>query len=121
MSQEILQILGQLEPVAATETVLYTVPTGRRAAISSLKVVNNGAGNSLITISIVPGGANDIATNPTASVNTLISALSLAQHVPFPIDIDKMTLNENDDIRVEVSVIDVVFHVYGVEVIPDKI
>ncbi len=124
MAQEVIKVLGQSRPAAATETVLYSVALGKRAVIASLFIFNNTAGNAIIDLSIVPGGANDIGTNPTALQNTILNQLTITTkkgHTDITtVAGGKITLNELDDIRIETDTVGVVFHVYGVEVVPEK-
>lgn len=46
----------RLIPSAATETVIYTVPTANAAVVRSLRVTNTGASTALITVSQYDGG-----------------------------------------------------------------
>jgi len=124
MSQEVLGILGQIRPAPATETVAYSVPKGKRAAISALFIFNNSGGNVIIDLSIVKGGSNDIPTNPTPIEATILNQVTLATKQGSTdannIDGRGITLNEFDDIRLVTNTLGVVCHVYGVEVIPEK-
>lgn len=125
MSLEILTILGQYRPVINTEVVIYSVPKGRRAAISLVNIMNNDAGNAIIDLAIVKGGSNDIPGVPTPAYSKILDQFTLntgkGSNDGFPISGKGITLNEFDDIRFETNTANVVIHVYGVEVIPDKI
>lgn len=124
MSQEILRILGQARPAGGTEVVVYTVPEGLHTALSAIAIVNNGAGNVSIDLSIVKGGSGDIAGNPTLPVNKILDQFPLlaakSNSDPGSFSGKGVTLDEYDDIRFETTSTDVVIHVYGVEVAPDK-
>lgn len=43
-------------PSAATETTLYTVPAANVAIVSSLRVTNENAGSTALTVTVYPGG-----------------------------------------------------------------
>jgi hypothetical protein len=45
-----------LTPSAATETTLYTVPAANAAIMSSLRVTNENASVTSLTIAVYPGG-----------------------------------------------------------------
>jgi hypothetical protein len=45
-----------LVPAPASETTLYTVPAANSALISSLRVTNNNASNTALTVKIYPQG-----------------------------------------------------------------
>ena len=104
--------------------VVYSVPEGRQAVISRIFIMNNDAGNAIVDLSFVPGGANDIGTNATAPVNKLLDAFTLAtktgNQAANNIAGGGITLDELDDIRFKSDVADVVIHVFGVEVMPEK-
>jgi len=125
MAQEILKILGQARPAINTEVVPYSVPQKRRTAISKIFIFNNSGGPAIIDLSIVPGGSNDIPGVATALVNTILNQVTLATKTGNTdannIAGSGITLDEFDDIRFETDTLGVVIHVYGVEVMPEKI
>ena len=124
MAQEVLRILGQARPAINTEVVVYSVPENRRAAISLIAVVNNGGTNAAIDLNIVPGGSNNLGGVATQPVNKILDGFTLnagkANTEAGSLGGKGVTLNEYDDIRFETDQADVVIHVYGVEVLPEK-
>jgi len=124
MSQEILGILGQKMPAINTEEVVYSVPQGRRAAISLVLVVNNNTVDALIDFAVVPGGSNDIPNNATADVNRIFKGFTILAKKggqdAIPISGGGITLDEYDDIRFKTDKAQVVIHIYGVEVASEK-
>ena len=53
------KILGQLIPAANTLSVLYTVPSGRSAVVSSINICNQSIGATQdIRVAVVPGGVS---------------------------------------------------------------
>lgn len=125
MSQEILRILGQVAPAINTEVVLYSVPDGRRTAVSLFPIFNNSVSDAIIHVAIVKGGSDDIPNNPTTLESLLISNFTLTAKKgnteAGALQLNGITLDEFDDIRVFTDTAGVVFHLYGVEVVPDKI
>lgn len=124
MAQEVLGILGQSRPTGGAEVVVYSVPKGRRTAISKLFIFNNSGGNAIIDLSFVKGGSNNIVGNPTPIESKLLNQVTLATKTgnndANNVAGGGMTLNEFDDIRFETDTLGVVIHAYGVEVIPEK-
>jgi hypothetical protein len=124
MSQEVLGILGQVAPAASTEVVLYSVPQGRRAAISLMPIFNNAATDAIIQIAIVKGGSNNIIGVPSPVESKLVTNATLtakkANTEAGAAQLKGITLDGLDDIRVMTDTLGVVFHAYGVEVLPDK-
>ena len=45
-----------LTPSAATETTIYTAPAANNAVLSSLRVTNDNANSSNISVAVYPGG-----------------------------------------------------------------
>jgi len=118
MPKEIIKTLGQVRPAINTEVVLYTVPENRRAIVR-VGVFNSSGSGAAIDIANVPDGFNDIPTNPTATENFIVEGVVLATKVALEGEHYKgITLNENDDIRVESDQADCIFHCYGVEIEP---
>ena len=51
------KVLGQVAPLATTNTDLYTVPSGKSTVCSTLTVCNRGATAGTYRIAVRPGGA----------------------------------------------------------------
>jgi len=108
MSKRIYEILGQVDPTSATETVLYTVP----------KNFNGSGVASSIKVAVVnDGGAS--GSPATVAKDYRVNGFPLGTTYD---EIDKefkgITLNEFDEIRVEASAANNTFHCYGVEIEP---
>jgi len=112
MAREVIKILGQVKPGMATETDLYQVPSGRRAVISKIHAFNAASGAAIIKIAITPDNS------ATSAENYLIDSLGLAGRAGA--EWDKITMQEFNEIRVESDTGNVIFHAYGVEVLPEK-
>ena len=54
---EIFKVLGQVDPLAATLTTLYTVPGARSAVVSTISVCNRSATPTKFRIAVRPAGA----------------------------------------------------------------
>jgi hypothetical protein len=54
------KVLGQLEPVTDTQSILYTVPTGagNYAIVSTLNVCNLGSLAGTFSVAVSPAGAS---------------------------------------------------------------
>tara|TARA_R110002126_G_scaffold51939_1_gene141847 strand:+ start:21206 stop:21535 length:330 start_codon:yes stop_codon:yes gene_type:complete len=53
----VLKVLGQVDPLAATLTTLYTVPGATTCGVSSIIVCNRSATATSFRVAIRPGGA----------------------------------------------------------------
>jgi hypothetical protein len=52
------KVLGQINPSAATDTTLYTVPSGNSAVISTVSICNRSATSTTFRLAIRPAGAS---------------------------------------------------------------
>jgi hypothetical protein len=52
------KVLGQSAPSAATNTNLYTVPSGKQAVISTITVTNRGSSSQSYRLAVRPDGAS---------------------------------------------------------------
>ena len=109
---DVLKVLGQVKPVAATLTTLYTVPATGQTTTSSLVACNTHSGNSNIRVSVAVNGAAD----------------DLKQYIYYDHQISAkdshvavlgMTLNEGDVVRVYSDSGYVAFNLFGVETMRD--
>jgi hypothetical protein len=102
------KVLGQLSPVATTNTALYTVPSATSAICSTLAVTNLGV-STTFRVAVCPAGA--------ALVNqhyiVYDSALSAGSSVYLTIGV---TLAETDVITVFAGTSNVTFNLFGSEV-----
>lgn len=51
------KVLGQQNPLATTDTTLYTVPGATSTVVSSLVVCNRSAAGTTFRVAVRPGGA----------------------------------------------------------------
>ena len=115
MPKRIYEILGQEAPLAATETVLYTVPSKRTAIVKVTCFDSNGAD---IKVAIVPDGGKSFPP-ATSSENYLVDGFPLGTtYIESYKEFKGITMNEFDEIRVESDKATTKFHVYGVEIEP---
>jgi len=58
MPKRIYEILGQVDPTAATETVLYTVPKNRTSIVKVTAFNGSGVASSIKVAVVNDGGAS---------------------------------------------------------------
>lgn len=97
-----LGVLGQSAPAAATNATVYTVPSGRRAATSSMVVAETNGSPTPVRIFVRIGGATagvgnavayDLPIDPnshegltegwTLAAGDIVTVYSLSGHVTF--------------------------------------
>lgn len=105
---EVLKVLGQLNPSAATLTDIYTVPAATSAVISSIIVAERSGTPTAFRISVAPAGAGD----------------SVEQYIYYDIAIPAndtftsslgITLAATDVMRVYATLATLSFNIYGSE------
>jgi hypothetical protein len=103
-----LAILGQSNPAATTNTDLYTVPTARRAVVSTIVICEQGGGTPTVRVYARINGA------AAAVGNAVVYELPLAanQHVGIT---EGWTLAAGDVITVRASTTGVSFTLFGNE------
>jgi hypothetical protein len=89
----VIKSLGQVAPLATTETDLYTVPTARTAVCSSIVICNRANTSATFRVSHSVGGG------ATATKDYLYYDVTLAGNDTFIATIG-MTLDTPDKIRV---------------------
>lgn len=104
-----LKILGSAAPVAATSTLLYTVPASTGTTISSITVCNTSATATSFRISVAAAGAA-LATNQYVYYDQLIDGNST-----YTATIG-VTLAATDVVRVYATLATLSFNAFGVEV-----
>ena len=106
---EVLKVLGQLNPSAATLTDIYTVPAATSAVISSIIVAERSGTPTAFRISVAPAGAGD----------------SVEQYIYYDIAIPAndtftsslgITLAATDVMRVYATLATLSFNIYGSEI-----
>jgi len=105
---DILKILGQLNPSAATLTDLYTVPSGRSVASSSIVIANRSATPTTFRISVAPAGAAD------SDEQYLYYDISIPANDSFVATIG-ITLEATDVVRVRATLATLSFNLFGLE------
>lgn len=106
---EILQVLGQIVPIANTLTALYTVPSSTSASISSIIVCNQNNTIVLFRIAVAVSGTVDSSKQylyfdlPLDSNDTFIATVGIS-------------LATGDIVRVLSNTDNVSFNIFGVEV-----
>lgn len=105
----VYKILGQVSPLATTETDLYTVPAATSTVCSSLSICNRGATQTTFRISISQAGAT------TANKDYLYYDVTLAGNDTFIATIG-VTLATTDKIRVYSGNASLSFQVWGTEI-----
>lgn len=105
---DILKILGQSNPLAATLTDLYTVPSGRSVASSSVVIANRSATATTFRVSVAPAGAAD------SDEQYLYYDISIPGNDSFVATIG-MTLEATDVVRVRATLATLSFNLFGLE------
>lgn len=101
-------ILAQSSPSATTATVIYTVPTGRMAVVSSIVVCNQTAVDKTFRVSVAKSAAADTPKQylaydmPIEGNSTVTLQLGI-------------TLSAGDVVRVYISATTVSFNLFGTE------
>jgi len=103
-----IKVLGQLSPVAATLSTLYTVPAQAQTTVSSITACNTGSSPVTIRISVAVANAAD-------NVKQYIYYDYVVGAKDTLLIIIGMTLNESDVVRVYASSTNVAFNIFGVE------
>lgn len=108
-----IKILGQLNPSAATDEDLYTVPANASAVTSSITICETGGGNPTIRIAMRPKGGSILTSHYIVYDKTLAANQFLVINGGF-------TLAQGDIVTVRSSTADVAFSVFGVETTRDE-
>lgn len=103
-----LKILGQVAPLATTETDLYSVPAATSAVASSITVCNRGATAATFRVSASQAAA------ATANKNYVYYDLDLPANETFIATIG-LTLATTDIVRVYASTANLSFGLFGQE------
>ena len=101
--------LGQVAPVAATETVAYTVPTSTDTVVSSLIVCNRAATSALFRVGVSVGGG------ALVNADYLYYDVTIAGNDTFVATVG-VTMSATDEFRVESSTANLTFSFFGSEV-----
>jgi|TARA_R110000796_G_scaffold38379_3_gene96586 hypothetical protein len=111
------KVLGQIltgdnivggTPVDLAGGILYTVPSGSEATVSSIIVCHAGTGNHAYYIAIRPNGSTKSLKNYIVYGKSLSSGENA-------VIVAGIALNDGDIIEVQTTGTDVVFSAFGVE------
>lgn len=103
------KVLGQSNPIATTETTLYTVPSATQTVVSSITICNLAATDATYRIAIRPD-AETLANKHYISYDSTIPAndtIGLTLGV---------TANAADVVTVYASTASVAFNIFGSEI-----
>jgi len=103
-----LKTLGQVAPIATTETDLYTVPSSTTAVVSSVVVCNRAATASTFRISVAVGGG------ATANKDYLFYDVIVGGNDTFVATMG-ITLATTDKVKVYASTANLSFNLFGQE------
>lgn len=107
---ESIKVLGQVNPLASTSSPIYTTPALTEAVISSLFVCNTDASPAHFRINIAVGSA------PDAINQYIYYDIAIAGNETFAATVG-LTMAQNDEIRCYSDTPNLVFSVFGTEVI----
>jgi hypothetical protein len=101
-------ILGQAAP-GAVNTILYAVPIGMEAVVSTVIVCNTDTGSATFRLAVVPEGGSPVAGN------MLGFDVAVAANTPYEFTVG-ITLAETDELYCYASTSKVTFTAFGVEI-----
>lgn len=103
-----IKILGQVNPLATTDTTVYTVPDNTSTVISTIWVVEIAGGTPTFRIAVLPKGAEVESKNYLHFDKALTERQTLRTG-------GGITLAQGDEVMVRSSDTNVAFSVFGVE------
>ena len=103
------KVLGQVNPSATTDTILYTVGAGKSAVVSTIAVCNQAATSATFRIAIRPAGATLEAKHYIAYDSTVAANDSTMLTIG-------VTLAATDVITVYASSATISFNAFGSEI-----
>lgn len=105
----VYRILGQVAPTASSTSVVYTVPSGSAAVVSTIAITNRQASVGTYSIWLSRAGAANAASNQFAAS----TAISPNDTIALTLGV---SMSATDLIRVEPSSACITFHVLGAEI-----
>jgi hypothetical protein len=105
------KVLGQGDPLAATQTSIYTVPASTEAVISSITICNRSATATTFRVALLPGGG------AVANADYIYYDLPIAGNDTFIATIGA-TLETASEVEVYATLATLSFNVYGSEITP---
>jgi hypothetical protein len=106
------RVLGQVNPAASANTILYTVTSGASAILSSIMIANQQANGSMYYIAVVPSGQNQ---QYPASKNFISYSSPVPANDTISL-VTGITMGSNDSIIVTANNANVSFSVFGTEI-----
>lgn len=106
------RVLGQVNPAANANTLLYTVTNGASAILSSIMITNQQANGSMYYIAVVPSGQNQ---QYPASKNFISYSSPVPANDTISL-VTGITMSSNDSIIVTANNANVSFSVFGTEI-----
>jgi len=110
---DILKVLGQSDPAATTETVLYTVPDKTQTTISSIVVCNRAGSSGTYRINVSVAGAT------TGDKEYLFYDKTINANTTDTIVIG-ITLGQTDELKIYSSSSDFSFSAFGCETLEER-
>ena len=104
-----LKVLGQVAPVAATMTDLYTAPAGTQVVVSSIIICNQVAADTTFRLAVSPGGASIEDWHYLYYDTRIPGSETLAAQIG-------VTLSAGDKLRVRAGSNFLSFSAFGIEV-----
>jgi hypothetical protein len=104
------KVLGQANPSATTEAILYTVPSSTQSVVSSITVCNQNSSSATFRIAVRPS-----ADSTTAAKHYLVYGTTIAGNDTIVLTIG-VTLAASDKILVYPSTGNLSFAAYGSEI-----
>ena len=105
-----LKVLGQVAPVAAKMTDLYTAPAGTQVVVSSIIICNRVAADATFQVAVSPGGGASVEDKHYLYYDTRIPGNeTLAAQIG-------VTLSAGDKLRVRAGTNYLSFSAFGIEV-----
>lgn len=103
-----IKVLGQVAPLATTETLLYTCPASTGTAISTFVICNRAATPSTFRVSVAVGGG------ATANKDYIYYDVILAGNDTFAATFG-VTLSATDKVQTYASSANLSFSIFGEE------
>ena len=105
------KVLGQSNPSATTEAILYPVPSSTQSIVSSIAVCNQAATSATFRIAIRPS-----ADSTTAAKHYLVYGTTIAANDTIVLTMG-ITLSAGDKVLVYASTGNISFAAYGSELV----
>lgn len=103
------KVLGQSNPSATTETILYTVPSATQSVVSSIAICNQAGTSATFRVAVRPS-----ADSTTVGKHYLVYGTTVAANDTIILTMG-VTLAASDKILVYASTADISFAAYGSE------